>query len=76
MWASHAGTRIVDGTEPDGRVTSGTKESRTSAPTLAVRCVLSSRTRSISGISRGRPVGGGSGPGSTLRRLHQSSSSL
>ena len=73
-WASHAETKTVDGTEQGGNATSETKDSRPSARTPGVHCVLSSRLRSISSISRGRLVGGGSGPGSTLRRLHRSSS--
>lgn len=72
LWASHAETRIVVGTEREGNATSEIKESRPSVRMRSARCVVSSRIRTISVFSREPPVGGGSGLGSTLRRPHQS----
>ena len=72
-WASHAATNIDDGMERKGNVTSETLEIRPSALTWSARCVALSRRRSISRFSRRRPVGGGSGVGSTPLSLHQSS---
>jgi len=70
--ASHPETKTVDGMERGGSVTSETRGIQASARTPDARCVLSSRLPSISAFSRGRRVGGGSGLGSTLRRLRQS----
>jgi hypothetical protein len=75
-WASHAGTKTVDGTEREGNATLEIKVSSTFVPSRRALFVLLSRHRLILIFLRGQPAGGGSGVGSILPQLHPSSSPL